>query len=128
MPLLDVGFMTVDPMLADTFDVRRWLAFVGDDGRSDSAPSTLFRNVMGGVTHQDPADLIRTEDGQNIPKRIFIASRFQFMQASATNQPDEIHWNGLCYRVEHSLPYNRYGSGIYEVIAEYRNSPVPPAQ
>lgn len=130
MPLLDVSFMCEDPMLADTFDVRRRLNVMGVDGRVTATAGQLFVGVVGVVTQQGVATLMRMEDGQSVPKRIFIASRFQFITeslGSPGNQPDEITWNGILYYVEESLPYSRYGAGFYECIAQFRGV-VPPTQ
>lgn len=128
MPLLDVSFMIDDPMFSDEFKVMRRLNLVGTDGRlSADTSDEEFDDLNGVVTQQDPADLIRTEDGMTVPKRIFIASRFQFIAASPTNQPDEVTWNGVKYSIVNSLPYSRYGEGFYEAIAEFRGA-VPPLQ
>lgn len=127
MPLLDVSFMVEDPMLADTFDVRRRLNIIGDNGRVTALPDEIHTGLIGVITQQDPSDLIRTEDGQTIPRRIFVASRFQMIALGPDRQPDEITWNGTVYTAVHSIPYSRYGAGFYECIAEFRG-PVPPLQ
>lgn len=127
MPLLNVAFMTTDPMVADCFDVRRRLNVVGLNGRVSAEPDQLFQGMLGVVTQQNPADLIKTEDGQSIPRRILICSPFQFIAIAPGQQPDEVTWNGTVYLVTESLPYSRYGEGHYEAIAEYRG-PVPPLQ
>lgn len=127
MPLLDCSFMCEDPLLADTFDVRRRVQAVGPDGRVSAVPDEVFTGLIGVVTQQDPSDLIRTEDGQSLPRRIFIASRFAFIAAGPNMQPDEVLWNGVLYTVSSSLPYSRYGAGFYEAILEFRG-PVPPIQ
>lgn len=127
MPGLDVGFMTENPLVADTFAVQRRTETLVH-GRVVIVPGTLFTNVVGVVTQQDKAVLMRREDGQTIPRRIFIAARFQFLAASPGVQPDEVTWNGTTYTVEESLPYSRYGSGHYQAILEYRGAAVPPVQ
>lgn len=127
MPMLDVSFMLDDAMLNDVFNVQRTLNIVGSDGRLTRENDELFEKVEGVVTQQDPADLIRTEDGMSVPKRIFVASRFQFISETPANQPDLIFWNKVWYSVVQVFPYSRYGDGFYEVIAEFRG-PVPPLQ
>lgn len=127
MPQLDVSFMLDDPMLADSFSVTRRLNVMGTNGRVTAEPDEVFDNLMGVVTQQNPSDLLRAEDGQTVPRRIFIASRFQFIHIAPGYQPDEITWNGAVYTVSSSLPYSRYGSGFYEAIAEVRQA-VPPLQ
>jgi len=127
MPLLDVSFMCQDAMLADTFAVQRRLNTMGSNGRVVATAGTLYPTVKGVVTQQDPADLMRTEDGQSVPKRIFLASSFQLMSATLTNQPDEITWNGIVYTVQEVFPYSQFGKGIYEAIAVFRGT-IPAAQ
>lgn len=127
MPMLDTSFVTYDPMLADFFDVRRRLNVMRDNGRVDAVPDELFLGVIGVVTQGDAAEIMRTEDGQTIPKRIFIASMFQFVAAATDYQGDEITWNKVCYRCKECLPYSRYGAGVYEAICEFQGN-IPPAQ
>lgn len=127
MPLLDVSFMTVDPMLADCFNLNRRLNIVHSNGRVMAEPDQRFENCLGVITYQDPADLIRTEDGQSIPRRIFIATKLQLIGAGPDYQPDEIEHNGCLYTMTQVFPYSRYGAGVYEGIAEYRG-PIPPFQ
>lgn len=127
MPLLDVSFMVEDPMLADTFDVRRRLDVVGQNGRVTAGNDQLYKNQLGVVTHQDPSTLVRAEDGQSVPKRILIVSRFSFIAQAQGKQPDEVLWNNCIYTVESSLPYSRYGAGFYEAVAEFRGA-TPPQQ
>lgn len=130
MPQLDVSFILDDEMLADCFSVRRRLNVMGKNGRVTAEGDQYFKEEFGVVTQQDPADLLRTEDGQTITRRIFVASRFQFIaatQGNPGNQPDVIEWNGVEYTVSESLPYSRFGEGFYECIAEYRNA-IPPLQ
>ena len=127
MPMLDVSFMLDDPMLSDLFDLQRKLNIIGVNGRVTSTNDSSFTGLSGVITQQDPADLIRTEDGMSVPRRIFIASRMQLVSESLTNQPDQITWNGVLYSVVQVFPYSRYGAGFYEAIAEFRG-PVPPLQ
>lgn len=127
MPLLDVSFMLDDPMFSDEFSVTRRLNTMGTNGRVTAEPDEVFDGLTGVVTQQDPSTLLRAEDGMTLPRRIFIASRFQFIALAPGYQPDEITWNGTVYTVTSSLPYSRYGSGFYEAIAEVRKA-VPPLQ
>lgn len=115
MPQLDVSFMTTDPMLADSFDVTRNRE-VMVNGRATVDPEPFF-NVVGVVTQQDPAELMRREDGQFVPRRIFVATMFALQGAVLGYQPDIIHWNGSDYHVVEVFPYSRFGQGVYEVVA-----------
>lgn len=127
MPQLDVSFMTSDPMLSDVFDVRRRLNIVRQNGRVDAVPDQLFVGMQGVVTQQDPSELMKTEDGQEMPRRIFIASTFQFIATAPGYQADEITWNGIVYTVTSVLPYSRFGNGTYECIAQFKG-PIPAQQ
>lgn len=127
MPMLDVSFMTQDAMLADCFTLNRRLNVIGTNGRVSVLPDQVFEGCMGVITYQDPADLIRTEDGQSVPRRIFIACKLQLIAVGPDYQPDEIVHNGCLYTMTQVFPYSRYGAGMYEGIAEYRG-PIPPFQ
>lgn len=122
MPLLDVSFMTSDPMLADTFTVTRRTDVVDDKGRTTPTTVATFNDVVGVVTQQDPADLMRRDDGQMVPRMIFVASTFLFRGATAGFQPDIITWNGTAYTIKHVMNYSRFGAGTVEVIAESGNA------
>lgn len=118
MPQLDVSFVVSDPMLADSFSVTRRTDVVDDKGRTTPTPIEIFDNLVGVITQQDPADLMRRDDGQMVPRMIFVASRFIFRGASVGYQPDIITWNGSDYTVKHVMNYSRFGNGINEVVAE----------
>lgn len=118
MPSLDVSFVVADPMLADRFTVKRRTDVVDNFGRTAPTLVETFANQVGVVTQQDPADLMRRDDGQMVPRMIFVASRFIFRGASVGYQPDIITWNGSDYTVKHVMNYSRYGNGIVEVVAE----------
>lgn len=116
MPMLDVSFVTADPMLADTFSVRRQEQVITERGRVETT-DTLFENLTGVVTQQDPAELMKRDDGQFVPRSIFVASRFAFRNVVEGFQPDIIIWNGTEYWVRQVYSYSRFGTGMYEVVA-----------
>lgn len=121
MPDLDVSFVVTDPMLADTFSVtRRQQVLVNGEM---STTDTVIPNVIGVVTQESPYMLMTNPDAGIVPRRIFVASQFDFRGLSqqadgAIYQPDLITWNGTTYKVLGVLPYQRYGEGITEVVAE----------
>ncbi len=125
MPSLDVSWMTTNHMLADTFDVIRRSDPVDNYGRTNPTAVQTFSGITGVVTQQDPADLMRRDDGQMVPRLIFVASTFAFKNASAGFQPDQIVWNGTTYTVKQVYPYSRFGPGSYEVVAESMNATDP---
>lgn len=118
MPDLDVSFMTMDPMLADTFTVTRRLDSVDAHGRTTPTTQQVFAGLLGVITQQDPSDLMRRDDGQMMPRLIFVASTFAFRGVSTGYQPDVIAWNGSNYTVKQVYPYSRFGAGMYEAVAE----------
>ncbi len=124
MPQLDVSWVVGDPMLADTFDVRR-REDVLVKGRTTPTVVETFIGVVGVVTQQDAGMMMRREEGQVIPRRIFVASRFAFRGVSKDGpplpqgfQPDLIDWNGTTYVVTEVMSYQRFGGGLSEVVAE----------
>ncbi len=112
--MLDVSWVTADPNLSDVFDVVRQVETVGLNGRVVVTPTT-FPGIVGVVTQQDPADIMRREDGQMVPRSIFVATSFAVRGAVAGNQPDRLIWSGTNYLVKQVMPYAR--NGLYEVVA-----------
>lgn len=117
MPQLDVSFVVNDPMLADTFKVNRYAEAIDTHGRSTTT-ATPMGTQRGVITQQDPADLIRRDDGQMVPRLIFVATTFALRSVATGYQPDVITWNGSDYKVKRVFSYSRFGKGIYEAIAE----------
>lgn len=136
MPQLDVSWVTADPMLADIFSVTRRLDTIDANGRTTPTPDQVFLAQVGVVTQQDPAELMRRDDMQNVPRNIFIAARFAFRDASTGYQPDQITWpvnadgspatGATVYTVKQAYPYSRYGQGMYECVATSMNAIDPP--
>lgn len=127
MPALDVSFVTMDPMLSDCFDVSRWADVVGENGRTRPGIVERFPCVRGVVTQQSPSSLLNKDDSTYIPRRIFVATAFAVRAASRGEdgvifQPDRIEWDGTSYKVVDVLPYGRFGSGVYQVIAESQSA------
>lgn len=116
MPQLDVSFVVSDPMLADRFTVIRRAEVIGEDGRVTTTETT-HPNQIGVVTQQDPSDLMRRDDGQFVPRSIFIASRFAFRNAATGVQPDVIIWAGNRFEVKQAYNYSRFGRGLFECVA-----------
>lgn len=117
MPDLDVSFVLDDGMFSDGFTVTRRTDTIDAKGRTHST-DTLIPDLYGVVTMESPADLMRADSSQMMPRKIFVASRFRLRGPSTGYQPDVINWNGGNYTVVNVLPYTRYGEGFVEVIAE----------
>ncbi|UNA00773.1 hypothetical protein ZHS_17 [Edwardsiella phage vB_EpM_ZHS] len=138
MPLLDVSFVVEDPMFADTFNLMRRQDAVGANGRTTIITTATLLAVVGTVTQQDPAALMRQDSEQHVPRRIFLASKTAFRPASRSPdgltqyQPDQILWpvnadgtpadGATLYTVEQVFPYKRYGGGLYECVATSMNA------
>lgn len=132
MPMLDVSDIVMDPDLADTFDViQRPESVDPGTGRSSTA-RVVHPGIVGVVTMQDPADLMRGEDSDSAPRLIFVASTFRFRSVSTDEgqqyKGDVIVWpaagqeGSTEYTVIKVYPYGRYGTGITEVVAKSMNA------
>jgi hypothetical protein len=132
MPMLDVSDIVVDPDLADTFDVIQRPETVSSSTGRSSTSEILTQGVVGVVTMQDPADLMRRDDSDSQPRLIFVASAFRFRGVSKEGpqqyKGDIIIWpptgqqGSTRYTVLKVFPYSRYGTGITEVVAESMNA------
>ncbi len=127
MPLLDVSFVLDDPMFSDNMAVTRRTDTIDAKGRTTPTTSVVTQ-TFGVVTQESPADLMRRDDGQMMPRKIFVASRYAFRGVSPGFQPDVISWpvnadgsaraDTVNYTVTEVLPYSRYGAGFHEVVAQ----------
>jgi hypothetical protein len=126
MPALDVSFMTLDPMFADSFKVTRRADVVDARGRTTPTIVAVFPEEWGVITQQDPADLMRNDDGQMMPRLIFIATAFLLRAATKGFQPDIVTWDGVDYKIKHLLSYSRFGGGTIEAVAESMAATDPP--
>lgn len=125
MPFLDVSWVVQDPMFADTFSVQKREDVVGSNGRTTPTVVETIDGVVGVVTQQDPAFLMRKDDAQIVPRRIFIATTYTLRGVSKDSpplptpyQPDLVVWNGTTYVVTEVMSYQRFGGSLTEAIAE----------
>lgn len=126
MPDLDVTFVLADIMFSDSFDVLRRADVIDAKGRTTPTVVETFPEQYGVITAQDPADLMRRDDGQMMPRLIFVATPFRLRGVATGCQPDIIVWNGSQYTVKHLLDYSRYGEGFTEAIAEVMQATTNP--
>jgi hypothetical protein len=124
MPNLDVSEVLFDPDLADTFDVRRRSEVVGDDGRPSIGERT-FPRIVGVITPEPPADLVRRDDGQMTTHKISVVTMFRLRSASEGSQPDQVLYGGATYTVTTVLPFSRFGKGFTEAIATLMAASAP---
>lgn len=132
MPWLDVSDIVMDPDLADVFNVVQRPETV--DPNTGRASVTYVENydVVGTVTMENPADLMRRDDSDSAPRLIFVASTFPFRNACTENgqqyKGDVITWpqpgapGSTQYTVIKVYPYSRYGAGITECVAQSMNA------
>lgn len=124
MPLLDVSDVLLDPMLADQFDVIRRAEALGTNGRSTLTPTTI-PNQVGVVTMASGNDLIRRDDGSMMSRKISVVTPFRLRGPGNGFAPDQISLGGVIFTVTEILPYNRYGAGFIEALAESMNASDP---
>lgn len=113
--MLDVSMVLNDPLLSDTFDVRRHSESVGDNGRVVKTPE-WHRGQRGIVTPQEPSDLQRRDDGQVVRHTIMVQCEFALRDASFGYQPDVVLWAGREYLVVQAIPYQRI-AGYTQALA-----------
>lgn len=126
MPLLDVSWVCADPMLADTFDVKRRAETVNAWGESTLAVTTVASAVAGVVTQADPQQLMRRDDGSMGQRGISIVTPYHLRGMSPAHQPDIVTWAGEDYTVTRCEPYHRFGSGFFQAIAEIMSAQTQP--
>lgn len=117
MPLLDLSFLTAEPLLADTFTVQRRAATIDQNGRANiSAPQT-FAGIMGGVSPTTPSDIARLPEDQRMAKTIRVITQFALQGALfGGGIPDQVAWNGDTYVVLNVQDYSQYGAGFFDAI------------
>lgn len=124
MPQLDVGFMLNEPMLSTTFTLRRRTSSEDIKGRVSWSTQDI-PDVIGVITMQSPGDLMRRDDSQIVPRRIFIASQTQFVVIAPNRQPDQVSWKGTWYTCEECYPYPEYGEGHWQAVFQSMNAVDP---
>lgn len=132
MPWLDVSDIVIDPDLADVFDVIQRAQTVDPATGRASMGEVMNAGIVGVVTMQDPAELMRRDDSDSEPRLIFVASTFIFRGVSKEGaqqyKGDIIVWpptgepGSTRYTVLKVYPYSRYGQGMHECVAESMNA------
>lgn len=113
--MLDVSMVLMDPLLSDTFDVRRNLESVGLNGRTTKTPE-YHRGLTGVITEHEPSELTRRDVGQTVSHTIQVLTTFSLRDAAFGYQPDVVIWDGREYLVMKVLSYQRV-AGHTEAIA-----------
>lgn len=126
MPMLDVSFVLSDPMFEDEFSITRRPFVLEPNGRPAEDNHEDLPGLTGVITQQDPTDLMRTEEGQLVPRSILVVTRTQVMAGGTAGfLSDLINWNGGVYEVKSVIPYSRFGAGFYEVVAHAKTGVNP---
>lgn len=125
MPL-DVSMVLADPMLSDSFSVRRESESVGSNGRTTTV-GELIEGLTGIITPEEPADLQRRDDGQLVPHNISIITSFSLRDASFGYQPDVVIWGGTEYLVKKVLSFQRVSGHTQALATSTRATDRPPA-
>lgn len=121
---IDVSEVLFDPDLADLFDVVRREEIVGDNGRP-VIKERRHLSIVGVITAQSPADLLRRDDGQMMPRKYSLVTVFRLQGPGRGHQPDDIWLDGQRFTVTEVLPYSRFGSGFVEAIITSMNASNP---
>lgn len=131
MPWLDVSDITVDPDFADVFTVIQRPVTVDEHGRAQMQ-RVENPGIVGTVTLQDPADLMRGDDSDAANRMIFVAAPFRFRSISKEGaqqyKGDIIVWppvgeaGSTEYTVIKVYPYSRFGAGMFECVAQSMNA------
>lgn len=125
MPLLDVSWVTVDPMFADSFVVKRRAETVNAYGES-TVVATPVATAYGTITAADPQDLQRRDDGATQSRGISVITPYHLRGMAQGYQPDVITYDGEDYTVTRCEPYHRFGTGFFEATAEIMEAQVAP--
>lgn len=111
MAMLDFSPVVLHPMLASVFSVARRTETVNDKGRPTTT-STQFPNLYGVVTVEKGSKLERREDGQFVPRKLQVVTKFQLRSAAQGFQPDQVMFRGTVYTVVDVQPYPHFGQGF----------------
>jgi hypothetical protein len=130
MPMLDPGFVAMDPMVADRMLLTRRTVQVDDKGRAQVPRPASVCYFWGTVTMADPGKLDRSEDAQDEPRVISIVTRRQLRGSGDVGpdgqHPDVVSWRGTDYTVDEVQPYPQFGQGFYQVTARAMAARVAP--
>lgn len=121
---IDVSEVLFDPDLADMFDVVRKEETVNEQGRS-TIKERRYQDIVGVITAQSPAELLRRDDGQMMPRKYVVVTVFRLQGPGKGYQPDDIWLDGQRFTVTEVLPYSRFGSGFVEAIVTSMNASNP---
>lgn len=120
MPQLDVSDAILCAEFIDSFQVIRRQQLVSSSGLLTTMPTTL--SAQGVVCIASPDDMERFPEITFQHRCISVVTLFRLMSAQTnlgvTYQPDLIVWQGNQFIVRAIEPYNRYGRGFIEAIAE----------
>lgn len=122
--MLDVSMVLMDPLISDTFDVRRNSESVDQSGRTTTV-SDWHRGLTGVITPQEPSKLERRDDGQLVPHTIMVHTAFALRDSSFGFQPDVVLWNGIEYLVTAIQPYQRMAGFTQALATSTRTTDTP---
>lgn len=123
--MLDVSMVLNDPLLSDTFTVRRNTETVGQNGRVIKVPEAEYPDVRGIVTAMEPSELVISDDSQVVNHAIEVLTTFPLRDARFGYQPDIVIWDGIEYKVLQAIPYQRIAGHTQAQCASYRATDKP---
>jgi len=115
MAQLDVSEALTDPLLGDTFTVRRKVETLNSKGRAILTPTDIPR-VFGVITVSSPNDLERLPEEQRMGRHLSIVTKFQLIGPAPGKQPDSVLWRGSELLVQNVEPYPQFGQGFMQAI------------
>lgn len=123
--MLDVSMVLNDPLLSDTFAVRRMAETVGATGRMTKTEEARYEDLRGIVVPLDPSELAIHDDQQVVTHAIEVLCSFSLRDARFGYQPDIVVWDGTEYKVMEAIPYQRLAGHTQAKCASTRATDRP---
>lgn len=120
-PTLDMSDVLASPEFNDSIRVIRRRQVTSNTGRV-SYVDTTFDDVAAVICSATPNDLERLPEAQRTYRTLSVVSRFKLQATSPGYNADIIVWQGDSYVVAALDPYQRYGNGFVQVLAQSMDS------
>lgn len=113
-PFLDVSDVLLDPVLAQTFQIKRRTETVGSNGRVSI--SEITHSSIGVICMASGNQLSRLDDSQRMGRHLSIVTKFRLQGPTEGKQPDLIYWEGDWFIVQDLDIYTQYGAGFIQAV------------
>src|SRR5437016_576589 len=116
MSMLDLSPVLTDPVLLDTFEVRRRFQTLNNYGESKISIES-HPGVAGVIFPEGLNDLTRRSEAEVTTKSIVVITRFALRGESETvdgleYQPDVVFWRGNSYLIVRVEDYSNVSRGF----------------